>query len=66
MSISANTTDIKTMLINRFLYIILAEVTHISDHTDPDKHGADAEEDAAHVITREDLEVKIILFLKID
>lgn len=45
-----------------FLYIILPEVTHISDHTDPDKHGAEAEEDAAHVVTREDLEVKMIYF----
>lgn len=37
------------------IYIILLEVSHITDHPHPDKHGACAKEDAAHIIAGEHL-----------
>lgn len=37
------------------IYIILLEVSHITNHPHPDKHGACAKEDAAHIIAGEDL-----------
>lgn len=36
--------------------IIFGKVAHVADDPDPDKHGACAEEDAANVVTCEDLE----------
>lgn len=36
-------------------YVILSKIAHIADDPNPDKHGACPEEDAAHVITCEDL-----------
>lgn len=42
----------------RQIYIILLEVSHITDHPHPDKHGACAKEDAAHIIAGEHLEGK--------
>lgn len=35
--------------------IILLEVAHVADDTDPNKHGAGAQEDAAHIIACKDL-----------
>lgn len=36
-------------------YIVLLEVAHVADDTDPDQHGASAEEDAAHIVACEKL-----------
>ncbi len=36
-------------------YVILPKVPQVADDSDPDKHGACPEEDAADVITCEDL-----------
>lgn len=36
-------------------YIVFLEVAHVANHTDPNKHGACAEEDAAHIIACKDL-----------
>lgn len=35
--------------------IVLLEVAQVADNSDPDKHGAQAQEDAAHVVTSENL-----------
>lgn len=37
-------------------YIILPEVAHVANDANPNKHGAGAEEDAAHVVARYDLQ----------
>lgn len=39
-------------------YVILLEVTHVTDDSDPNKHGAGAEEDAAHIVACKDLREK--------
>lgn len=36
-------------------YIILPEVAHVADNPDPHQHGPCPEEDAADIITRENL-----------
>ena len=36
-------------------YIILSKIAHVADDPNPDKHGACPEENAAHVITCQDL-----------
>lgn len=37
-------------------YVILPEVAHVADDPNPHKHGACPKEDAADIITCEDLE----------
>jgi len=39
----------------RITCIVLLEVTQVADDSDPDEHGAQAQEDAAHVIASEHL-----------
>lgn len=36
-------------------YVILPEVAHVADNPDPYEHGPCPEEDAADIITRENL-----------
>ena len=35
--------------------VVLLEVAHEADDPDPDEHGAQAQEDTAHVVAGEDL-----------
>ena len=42
--------------------IILPEVAHVADDSDPHKHGACPEEDAADIITCEDLKETVDVF----
>lgn len=46
------------MPIKVLFYIILPEVAHVADDPDPDKHGTSPKQDAADIITSEDLKEK--------
>lgn len=43
-------------------YVILPKVAHVSDDPNPDKHRACPEEDAADVITCEDLKETVDVY----
>lgn len=45
------------MIINR-PHVVLPEVAHVADDTDPNQHGAGTQEDAAHIVAGEHLEEK--------